>query len=39
MELFVEARHRVSVMASIHEALYRSTTLCSFTGFPRQEKL
>ena len=28
-ELFAEARNRVTVMASIHEALYRSTTLNS----------
>ena len=31
-ELFVEARNRVMVMASIHEALYRSTTLSSITA-------
>ena len=31
-ELFVEARNRVMIMASIHEALYRSTTLCSITA-------
>lgn len=31
-ELFEEARHRVAVMSSIHEALYRSTTLCSITA-------
>ena len=30
-ELFAEARNRVSVMADIHEALYRSTTLCRIT--------
>ena len=31
-ELFAEARNRVVVMASIHEALYRSTTLSSITA-------
>ncbi len=31
-ELFAEARNRVTVMASVHEALYRSTTLCSITA-------
>lgn len=31
-ELFAEARNRVSVMADIHEALYRSTTLCRITA-------
>ena len=31
-ELFTEARNRVSVMADIHEALYRSTTLCRITA-------
>ena len=31
-ELFAEARNRVSVMVDIHEALYRSTTLCCITA-------
>ena len=31
-ELFAEARNRVSVMVDIHEALYRSTTLCRITA-------
>ena len=31
-ELFVEARNRVMIMASIHEALYRSTTLSTITA-------
>jgi two-component sensor histidine kinase len=30
--LFAEARNRVTVMASIHEGLYRSTTLSSITA-------
>jgi two-component sensor histidine kinase len=31
-DLFAEARNRVVVMANIHEALYRSTTLSSITA-------